>query len=68
MAIDVVAAAHRTARRSRDIAMDFDCRLRLPRAPERMDKKDGRGIYVSARDEGYEHPCTLTLMRHLPMV
>ena len=38
MAIDVVAAAHRTARRSRDIAMDFDCRLRFP-------SKDGRGIY-----------------------
>ena len=49
MAIDVVAAAHRTARRSRDIAMDFDCRLRFPRAPERMDKKDGRGIYMFPR-------------------
>ena len=74
MAIDVVAAAHRTARRSRDITMDFDRRLRFPGAPERMDKKDAwtrrmdkkdgqegwtRYIYISARDEG-KHPPAYT--------
>ena len=45
VAIDVVAAVHTTARRSRDITMNFDCRLRFPSAPERMGKKDGQGIY-----------------------
>ena len=45
MAMDVVAAAHRTARRSRDITMDFDCRLRFPSAPETMGTENGQGIY-----------------------
>ena len=59
MAIDVVAAAHRTTRRSRDIAMDFDCRLRFPGAPERMEKKDGQGIYIFPRGMRVNtHPLT----------
>lgn len=36
MATDVAAVMHRTARTSRDITMDCDCRLRFPSAPDRM--------------------------------
>ena len=41
MAIDVVEAAHRTAMKSRNITMEFNCRLRFPGASERIGKKDG---------------------------